>query len=280
MVNRPPPAPGIGCVAVSIDDVAVRRHVERSLAALGVRYRVTPAGGPGKRDHCHIACIECSALPKWIARREAIVLVRCGKTVTLTDAELAWLTRKSVVIVESGRPTHVELLHALILASSGASLAGLRTHLTKSSLLRQVPEEVIAAFLAGLARLYRLQDLARELRMSSYRCRQLIGRAGFRRAEHLLTALRAEAWIWCARQGLTRKWFESYLGIPHRSNFARACDRARIERPWHRVPPRLSCTRGVRGAINRLVRSPAVLHLSVAAFRGAPWGDLRALNVE
>lgn len=60
----------------------------------------------------------------------------------------------------------------------------------------------------------------------------LVMAGGFKRSEHLVTALRAAAWIWFARLGAHRPTFERYLGIYDRGNFRRACRRAGIEPPW------------------------------------------------
>ena len=61
--------------------------------------------------------------------------------------------------------------------------------------------------------------------------------AGFERAEHLCTALRAETWIWFAQRGLRRTVFEHYLGITDRATFRRACSRAVVSVPWRRDCP-------------------------------------------
>lgn len=184
--------------------------------------------------------MDCLRLSQWLGRHEGIVLVCCGEEATFTNGALVWLTRKSAVILESPELTHRELLHAVLRAGTGTSFLDLERHLQHASRLRGVPARVVTAFLAAPGNLFRLADLARALCRSRESTRALARRLGFKRVAHLLTALRAEAWLWCARQGLNRKWFEAYLGIGHRSDFARACDRAQVERPWHRQPLRPS----------------------------------------
>ena len=108
----------------------------------------------------------------------------------------------------------------------------LKVHLASHPSFQRVPIELIDRFVAAPSQMMRLSDVCATLHICRATCRAHLRSAGFERAEHLHTALRAEAWIWFAQRGWRRAVFEKYLGIRDRKTFRRACCRAAVTVPW------------------------------------------------
>lgn len=109
-----------------------------------------------------------------------------------------------------------------------------------------IPRRVLEVFVHKPAGVQTTVDFARALAESHGKVRDMVHSCGFERTEHLVTALRAESWVWFARAGVPRTRLEPYLGIYDRTDFRRACRRAGIEVPWNRWdPPRLYASSGI-----------------------------------
>ncbi len=105
-------------------------------------------------------------------------------------------------------------------------------------LLPQHPhaEAMIRFFVRNASAARSVGDVRLALKMSDGACVACVRELGFHRAEHLFTYLRAETWILLIKRGLDRRVVERFVGISDRSNFRRACRRARISTPWIDAP--------------------------------------------
>ena len=165
------------------------------------------------------------------------IVVCCGASIP--DNVVSVVARAGVPTIDIRNLTEETLLQALVGATSNgpASPLALQLHLTSHPRFLLVPMSIIEAFVQSPRNMVRLSDICRALRIFGAEGRRVLRSAGFDRAEHLCTALRAEAWIWFSQQGLRRTVFEHYLGIFDRATFRRACSRAVVSVPWRRGRP-------------------------------------------
>jgi hypothetical protein len=124
------------------------------------------------------------------------------------------------------------LLRALVSATAGSDIDDVAARLQRIGRFAHVDRAVIAAFLENPARMRRLTDLRRSLAPLSRESAQgLVRSCGFRRAEHLFTALRCAVWALLVDVGVGRQQAEPYLGIHDRGSLRRACQRAGVPAP-------------------------------------------------
>ncbi len=144
----------------------------------------------------------------------------------------SWIKRKPIATTHYAVDED-DVVNAMASVTSENSRDGLLTELVSAPQFAWLPWRLIEAFVRQPAALQTTIDFARALRISPPRVRQLVRVGGFKRSEHLVTALRGAAWIWFARLGVKRSAFERHLGIYDRGNFRRSCRRAGIEPPWN-----------------------------------------------
>lgn len=147
-------------------------------------------------------------------------------------AARGWIKRKPIAATNYAVDED-DLANAMASATTESGRDDLLAELLSASQFAWLPWRLIDAFVRQPAALQTTVDFARALGISGSRVRQLVLAGGFKRSEHLVTALRATAWIWFARLGVKRSAFEPYLGIYDRGNFRRSCRRASIEPPWN-----------------------------------------------
>ena len=125
-----------------------------------------------------------------------------------------------------------ERMLGVLFASEGGSTGTLSQYLR--TLLPQRPESrpLVALFASAPAATARVEAVARAVGCHNRRVPHLVQALRFERFEHLWTYLLVESWVWLTRQGIPRKPVERFLGIFDRSNFRRACERARVPVPW------------------------------------------------
>jgi hypothetical protein len=150
------------------------------------------------------------------------------------DTVVSLVTRTGTPVIDASSLSPTTVLQAIVNTSDEAIPSGLalKVHLASHPSFQRVPIELIDRFVAAPSQLTRLSAICVALQISRPNCRALLRSAGFERAEHLFTALRAEAWIWFAQRGMPRAVFEKYLGIRDRKTFRRACCRAAVAVPW------------------------------------------------
>ena len=224
---------------VGASDLYVRRRLSKCLTHVGIPHRVyesrqlqirVPSGSLYCLCTRTVALLGVLPLPA--------IVVCCG--VSVPDDVVAIVARASVPTIDISNLTAETLLQAIVDATSGCprSPIAVKLHLTSHPGFQRVPVPLIEAFLRAPRNMVRLSDICRALRISRADGRSMLRFAGFERAEHLCTALRAETWIWFAQQGIRRTVFEHYLGITDRTTFRRACCRATVSVPWRSDCPR------------------------------------------
>lgn len=213
---------------VGISTPHVKRTLVECLRALGVEPVVAePNGVASATQKGVIQFVEASAIGGTHSLVPPVVVVLTGMTVC--DKLLSGIVGAGVAVIDSDDLTPRNLLQAMLRLTLGKNATTIETDLTSSPGLRRVPHALVDAFLAAPKQMLRLHDVQRALRISQWAARKLVHSAGFTRAEHLFTMMRAEVWRWCASRGMERAMFEHYLGIRDRSTFRRACRRAGIQ---------------------------------------------------
>ena len=219
--------------AVIISDPNARTKLSKSLGRLGIRHHNYDAQQcrsllPTARLYC--VCTRTVAIFGTVP--SPAIVVCCG--VSVPDAVVSLVARAGSQVIDASSLSPRTLLQAIVNTvddNTPCELA-LKLHLASHHRFQRVPVELIDHFVSAPSELTRLSDICVALQISRSTCRTLLRSAGFQRAEHLLTALRAEAWIWFAQHGMRRAMFEKYLGIRDRKTFRRACCRAAVTVPW------------------------------------------------
>lgn len=150
------------------------------------------------------------------------------------------LSDRILVRVSSARSVAIELadvgprsmLGAILRATMGTAGSGLDEHLRGLPRFSSLPDKLIDRFVLNPASMRTVRDICRSISISRRVAHRLVTDAGFKRAEHLLVALKAEAYLWLQSHGVSRRVLETYLGVPDRSTFRRACQRAGVSVPW------------------------------------------------
>lgn len=223
---------------VAAFDSYVRRRLSKYLTLLGITNRVYESSQLQirvPRGSLYCLCTRTVALLDLLSV-PAIVVCRGA---SIPDNVVAVVARAGVPTIDIRNLTAETLLRAMVGATSQgpAGPLAVKLHLASHPQFQFVPVQSIEAFLQSPRNMVRLSDICRALRVSRAEARRMLRSAGFERAEHLCTALRAETWIWFAQRGLQRTVFEHYLGISDRGTFRRACSRAVVTVPWRRDRP-------------------------------------------
>lgn len=226
----------------------VLRRAERCLRKL--RWRYTVAVQPVSPAECRRRAIYVMDVPTAIELEptpDPLVLLLTGAAVP--DNALIRICVRRMCATAGDDLTPESLLDALTSAIVGSNGSFLRNRLQDGKYAGSCAPEVVNAFLVQPSKMCRLSDLRRVVPgLSRERARELVREQGFSRAEHLFTALRADALRVLSEAGLSRNAAEVYLGIHHRSAFRRACARARIDPPSIGVGRRQSAQPVVEGA--------------------------------
>jgi len=214
-------------LAVSVMECPGRVRLLQCLEEIGVEYDETLPPFEQSGSHTmHILCSRCltvlSELP------QPAVLVCTGASIP--DEALLRLSGRRVPVLPLDRLTPERLLQAMMQVAGLGSANELARRLC--SKFPSLPIRLVEAFVAYPRDMNRLTDICRALGASRALARRLVQEAGHHRAEHLLTALRTEAWLWFSETGTDRRTFERYLGIWNRGSFRRSCSRAGTDTPW------------------------------------------------
>ena len=219
--------------AVIISDPNARTRLSKSLGRLGIRHHNYET--QQCRHHLPTAGLYC-VCTRTVAILGTVptpaLVVCCG--VSVPDAVVALVARTGSPVIDASNLSPASLLQAIVNISDDSTpcATALKLYLASHPSFQRVPIKLIDRFLSAPSEMMRLRDICKALQISRPTCRALLRSAGFERAEHLHTALRAEAWIWFAQHGMRRAVFEKYLGIRDRKTFRRACSRAAVTVPW------------------------------------------------
>ncbi len=233
-------------ILVCVADPGLESRVKSELRRLGLEFRVaaSPPAFPDRPRDRRFWLVDSD----WLARVPAaniqnIVLVAGEQGIPVRA--LPYMACGNLVSVPSRNLDSSALVEAVRkLASPGAR--GLMPHIMSVPELAMIPRRVLEVFVHKPAGVQTTVDFAKALAVSRGKVRDTVHACEFERTEYLVTALRAESWIWFARAGVSRKRFEPYLGIYDRTDFRRACRRAGIEVPWNRWdPPSLCASSGI-----------------------------------
>ena len=221
---------------VAATNIRLSRRVADCLAALAIPHEVVSADAAGRSERAGTVVFLESAALRLIQRVPRPCVIICsGERIAIADWVLSEVADGDVAVVALRDLTPVSVLRGIMVAAERRDLLELRDNLRSQPRLAAVPASLIDAFLVNPARFTGLRDICRAFGLSKVGARELVREARFERAEHLLTVLRAEAWLWFERRGIKRTAFEPYLGLTSRSNFRRACRRAGIDPPWEDI---------------------------------------------
>lgn len=171
-----------------------------------------------------VVCASPSVAAHVLALGVPTVVVTRGLSVS--DEAWAELAHRRPVVLRHDDLTPVTLLEGLLSARFGIDVTDV------PSSLSQVPLALLRGFL-GRPRAFRtIRDAARACGCSAAELRAVERKWECRRFEELVTRLRAGTWRWLRSAGVDRSVVEDHLGIKDRSDFRRACRRARIPVPW------------------------------------------------
>ena len=219
--------------AVMISDPNAQTKLSKSLGKLGIRHHNYDAQQCRSRlPTAGLFCVCARTVAILSTVPSPAIVVCCG--VSVPDAVVSLIARAGTPVIDTSDLSPASLLRAIVNVSDDSTpcATALKLYLASHPCFQRVPRELIDHFVAAPLEVMRLGDICLALQVSRPACRALLRSAGFGRAEHLLTALRAEAWIWFAQRGMRRPVFEKYLGIRDRKTFRRACSRAAVTVPW------------------------------------------------
>ncbi len=224
------PTEGLEALVAAIEP-AVRRRLSDCLAQLRIPHSVldrAPTATPTLRKTVYCLC------SRWVLETKSVpmpaVIVCVG--VLIPDSLMLRIKESGASLIALRHLTPATLFRAMAETSHAATATLLRRYLVGHPAFRNVHGALIDAFVQEPGRMKRLANICRVLQVSRAHARKMLVSSGFRRAEHLWTAMRAEAWCWFASQGLKRSLFEKQLGITDRRTFRRACRRASVAIPW------------------------------------------------
>lgn len=258
--------------AVIISDPNARTKLSESLSKLGIRHHNYDAQQYYSRlPTAGLFCVCARTVAILGAVPSPAIVVCCGMAVP--DNVVSLVSRAGTQVMNASSLSPKTLLQAIVNTvddSTPCELA-LKLYLTSHPCFQRVPIELIDHFVTAPFEVMRLGYICLALQISRPTCRALLRSAGFERAEHLCTALRAEAWIWFAQQGIRRAVFEEYLGIRDRKTFRRACCRAAVEVPWQNyVRDTLMAPPNGKGDSNVRSAPPNARSASSSAKQGTP----------
>ena len=219
--------------AVVISDPNARTKLSKSLGRLGICHHNYDAQQCRSRlPTAGLFCICARTVAILGTVPSPAIVVCCGMSVP--DAVVSLVARAGSPVIDASNLSPRTLLQAIVNIGNDSTPCelALKQYLASHPCFQRVPTELIDRFVTAPCELTRLSDICVALQFSRPTCRALLRSAGFERAEHLLAALRAEAWIWFAQRGMRRAVFEKYLGIRDRKTFRRACSRAAVTVPW------------------------------------------------
>ena len=222
--------PRIGAVIAAVDPVVLSR-IRSCLDQVGIRYRMAEPADVGAYRGCEQILWLCSRSLCEMKHLPKPVVVVCGGY-SVPDGILPQLAESRAVIIEVADLTPAATLEAIVRATSGISQTSLTEYLAATPVCRGIPSALVEAFVAAPRDRVLLTDVCFTLNASREAARAIVRAAGFELVAHLYTAMRAESWIWFARQGFARAEFEQYLGITDRPTFRRACRRSGVPVPW------------------------------------------------
>jgi hypothetical protein len=213
---------------VLCQDVRVIRRLTQVLTDLALPYQVVstdekrfPQGPTGTAY-----CVDSVTAAEFTNLRGPTVVVLTGARVPDSIVRHTLSCRVSTVDLPALTP-HT-LLRAIVSASTGHDLNDLVQRLCDVALFRDVDRVIVTEFLKDPRALTRLTDLRRAGMLSREAAQTMVRAWGFRRAEHLFTALRVATWVMLCEMGLQRAQVEAYLGIDNRGSLRRACRRAGV----------------------------------------------------
>lgn len=219
-------------VVVAAQNLQVVDRVVRALQVLNVPHEVVSPHFADlirvrNRMDAVVYCLGSGAAASLPRLPGPTVVILSGLRV-LDDA-MALTRDGSAALIRNSQLTATSLLEAMVSVMIGADLYDVARELRSLGILARVPPQVISAFLHDPPRMRRLADLRRALGWASAeRARSIVRAGGFKRAEHLFTALRCATWAILIGDGLDRGSVERYLGISDRGTFRRACVRAGV----------------------------------------------------
>ena len=220
-------------VAVIVFDPHARRRLSESLRRLGIRHHDYDAQQCRSRlPKASLYCVCARTIATLGVVPSPAIVVCCGMAVT--DTVVSLVAHAGSPVIDASSLSPATLLQAIVNTADDRTpcALALKLYLASHPGFQRVPIELIDRFVAAPSEMIRLSDICVALQISRSSCRTLLRSAGFKRAEHLCTALRAETWIWFAQRGIRRAVVEKYLGIRDRKTFRRACCRAAVAVPW------------------------------------------------
>jgi hypothetical protein len=212
------------------DTTLIRVRLVHCLEQLGITHTFTRdlQGVTSGRGVAYCMCPTAASRMRHIPPR-SVVICHGAK---VTDRLFLRLVRSGASVLDLDELTRARLLETLVEMTQAASTGTLALHLSGLGAGDTIPLDLVTRFLERPDKMWHLADVCRVLFLSRKAARNLVQACGFGRAEHLCTALRAEAWCWFARQGVCRDEYERFLGIADHRTFRRSCQRAGVPVPW------------------------------------------------
>jgi hypothetical protein len=174
-----------------------------------------------------VFCVDSRVAVEMPDLSRPIIIILSGALVS--DELIARMSGGRVCTLRLSEMTPATLLRAMVSVTIRHDFKSLAERLQRLGRFRHVSAALITAFLEEPAQMNRLTDLRHSLAPLSREAAQAMVRSGgFKRAEHLFTALRSATWTLLTTEGVDRYRVEEYLGIGDRSSFRRACRRARV----------------------------------------------------
>lgn len=212
--------------------VVVQDPIVRSLLVKTLRECRIPASewtieGLGRAlEKPHVLCTGPSAATAVLGLSVPTVIVTRG--VRVSDEAWAELSRRRPVVIRHVDLTPATLLQGLLRARFGIDFSHVPAPLSR------MPPALLQVFLHSPRAARTIGEFSCASGFTPDALRAVEKDLGCRRFEALVTRLRADVYKWLVRAGVDRTVVEGYLGIEDRSNFRRACRRARITPPWRR----------------------------------------------